>query len=78
MYIILDFQLKSILFSNQCEQPNTSDYWDSFHTSVKLRETMLTISKRLTTTQSLVLVDTHCHFDLIFDRYISLEFSKIY
>ncbi|CAF1183641.1 unnamed protein product [Rotaria sordida] len=58
--------------SNQRSQStsieNNSDYWDSFHTSVMLRETMINISKRLIKTKSLPMVDTHCHFDLIFDR----------
>lgn len=48
---------------------NKSDYWDSCHTSVRLRDTMINISKRLTKINSIPIVDTHCHFDLIFDRY---------
>ncbi|UJR22372.1 hypothetical protein I4U23_025434 [Adineta vaga] len=47
---------------------NKSEYWDSFHTSVPLRETMINISQRLIKNQSIPIVDTHCHFDLIFDR----------
>ncbi|CAF4965832.1 unnamed protein product, partial [Rotaria sp. Silwood1] len=47
---------------------NNSDYWDSFHTSTMLREAMINISKRLIITTALPMVDTHCHFDLIFDR----------
>lgn len=31
---------------------------------------MMNISKRLIRTESLPIVDTHCHFDLIFDRYL--------
>ncbi len=58
--------LENRLFSNQ---QTTTDYWDSFRTSSKLRMTMINISKRLTQMQELVIVDTHCHFDLIFDRY---------
>ncbi len=63
----------NLLYSNQHEQSTSnetnSDYLNSFHTSVLLRETMINISKRLTKVKSLSLVDTHCHFDLIFDRY---------
>ena len=61
-------------FSNQ---QTTTEYWDSFHTSSKLRMTMINISKRLTQMQELVIVDTHCHFDLIFDRYFDDSFYQI-
>ncbi|CAF1073381.1 unnamed protein product [Adineta steineri] len=58
--------------SNQKQQSilnkNQSEYWDKFHTSALLRETMIKISKRLIKTESIPIVDTHCHFDLIFDR----------
>lgn len=43
-----------------------------FRNVEKIRELMLQASKRLTEdlipTTSLPIVDTHCHFDLIFDR----------
>ncbi|CAF4442815.1 unnamed protein product [Rotaria sp. Silwood2] len=38
---------------------NNSDYWDSFHISAMLRETMFNISKRLIKTESIPIVDTH-------------------
>ncbi|UJR26729.1 hypothetical protein I4U23_008044 [Adineta vaga] len=43
-----------------------------FRDVAKIREIMLNVSKRLTTDNNLMsplrIVDTHCHFDLIFDR----------
>jgi len=49
---------------------NASEYWDSFYTSKFLREQMMKISERIMNSNRspLILVDTHCHFDLIFDR----------
>lgn len=52
---------------------NESDARASYlRDNVKIREIMLDASKRLTSDNALVsnipVVDTHCHFDLIFDR----------
>jgi hypothetical protein len=55
--------------NNINESENRSNY---FRDVKKVRDIMLNVSKRLTqdldSLTSLPIVDTHCHFDLIFDR----------
>jgi hypothetical protein len=55
--------------NNLNESENRSNYFREVKT---IREIMLNVSKRLTqdldSSTSLPIVDTHCHFDLIFDR----------
>ncbi len=52
---------------------NASEVRSNYFRDVsKIREIMMNASKRLTqdldSTSTLPIVDTHCHFDLIFDR----------
>jgi hypothetical protein len=55
--------------SNFNESEARSNY---FRQVAKIREIMINVSKRLIqendSISSIPIVDTHCHFDLIFDR----------
>lgn len=55
-----------------CCQPKSTNRSSNFYDGAKVREIMLQASQRLTkdldSLTPLPIVDTHCHFDLIFDR----------
>ena len=55
-----------------CCQPKAKSRSSNFYDGAKVREIMINASKRLTndldSLTSLPIVDTHCHFDIIFDR----------
>ncbi|CAF1231767.1 unnamed protein product [Adineta ricciae] len=77
-------QLLDCCESHQQQQQSASierksEYFDSCPTSLSLRETMINIANRLVKTEPIPMVDTHCHFDLIFDRlYIQHNDPKKY